>query len=139
RQCALAGARDQCLAEAAQAVGQDSPPPGIELREHVVEQEQRREASALRNQLSFGKQERQHGQALLALRSESAQVAVAREDPDVVEMWPNTGRAALEVAVQPRLQCLGGRWLGVVAKSRVFEPELPSSFGKGGFNRSNCL
>ena len=45
-------------------------------------------AAAARQQLRLGEQEREHGEPLLALRAELAQVAVAARDQDVVEVRP---------------------------------------------------
>ena len=77
---------------------------GVELGEHVVEQEQRRDAAALGDQLRLGEQEREHGEPLLALRAEAPQLARAGGDDDVVEVRAEAGDAALEVAVEPRVE-----------------------------------
>ena len=92
----------------------------VELREHVVEQEQRADGQQLR----LGEEQREHREALLALRAELAQVAVAARDEDVVEMRAETGRAAFEVGLQASLELLDGRRLGVVAELRDRQPEL---------------
>ena len=81
--------------------GEDAPALRVELREHVVEQEQRRDAAAVGDQLGLGEQEREHGEALLALRAEAAQLARAGRDHDVVEVRPEPGDAAFEVALEP--------------------------------------
>ena len=56
---------------------EDAAARGVELGEHVVEEEQRREAAAVGDQLRLGEQEREHREPLLALRAEAAQVAAA--------------------------------------------------------------
>ena len=54
----------------------------VELRQHVVEQEQR----AHGQQLGLGQDQGEHREPLLALRAEPAQIAVAARHQDVVEV-----------------------------------------------------
>ena len=54
-------------------VGQDAAAARVELREHVVEQQQRGRGQ----QLGLGEQEREQREPLLALRAEAAQLAAA--------------------------------------------------------------
>ena len=58
------------------------------------------DADLVGEHLGLGEEERQHRHALLALRAERPEVAVAGEDPDLVEVRAEPGRAALEVARQ---------------------------------------
>ena len=90
----------------AQPLRQRAAPALVELREHVVEQEQRRRRPAFREQLRLREQEREHGQPLLSLRAVAAEVAPAGRDPDVVQMRPEPGRAPVEILVEPRLESL---------------------------------
>ena len=76
----------------------------VELRERVVEEQQRRHAAALADQLGLGEEEREDGEALLALRAERAEVAVAAADRDLVEVRADAGRAPLDVAGEPLLE-----------------------------------
>ena len=66
------------LPDARDAGGEDAPPLRVELGEHVVEQEERREAAAVGDQLRLGEEEREHREPLLALRAEAAQLAARR-------------------------------------------------------------
>ena len=59
---------------------------GIELREDVVEQEQRRDARPVGDRLGLGEEQGEQGEPLLSLRAEAAQIAVAGGDHDVVEV-----------------------------------------------------
>ena len=82
----------------AEAVAEDAAAVGVELRQGVVEQEERRHADLRGEQLGLGEEERQDGHPLLALRPVGPQIAVAGEDPDLVEVRAEPGGAALEVA-----------------------------------------
>jgi len=111
-----ARARDQRLPRRSQAIGQDAPPVRIELRENVVQEQQRPRASALLQKLGLAEQESENREALLALRAERAQVALAREDPDVVEVRAQARRPALEVARGAGLQLVHRRRFGLVGE-----------------------
>src|SRR3954447_21816664 len=63
---------EERLAGAGDAGGEDPPAGGVELREHVIEEEKRQEAAAGRDELALGKEEREDGETLLALRPEAA-------------------------------------------------------------------
>ena len=76
----------------------------VELRERVVEEQERRHAAALADQLGLGEEQREHGEPLLALRAERAEVAVAAPDRDLVQVRAGAGRAPLEVAGEPLLE-----------------------------------
>ena len=82
RHVAEVGGRDHALARpalAAQPRDEALAAVGVELAHHVVEQHQRRRAAHLAERLALGQQQREQGQALLALRAVGAQVAtVAR-------------------------------------------------------------
>ena len=67
---------------------------GVELGEYVVEQQQR----PRREQLRLREQQREHGQALLALGAELPQVARPARHLHVVEMRAGTGRSSLDIA-----------------------------------------
>ena len=56
---------------------------------------------------------------------------VAARDHDVVEVRTESGRAALEVAVEPFDERGRGRRRPVVAQLRLFEPELAGPLGEG--------
>ena len=73
---------------------------GVELGEHVVEEQERREAAAVGDQLRLGEQECEHREPLLALGAEAAQLAAGGGEDDVVEMRADAGDAAVEVAVE---------------------------------------
>ena len=93
-------------------------PSLVQLREHVVEQKKWRRRAAVGDQLRLREQEREHGQPLLSLRAVAAQVAPAGADPDLVQMRPEPGRAPLEILLEPRLESLGARRLGLVQQPR---------------------
>src|SRR5207244_3454582 len=61
--------RDESLAASSDPSGQDSAPLGIELRENVVEEEQRRRAGSVEDQLGLSEQQRQDCEPLLAVLS----------------------------------------------------------------------
>ena len=65
----------------------------VELGEGVVEKEERWHPAAGGDQLRLGEQEREHGEPLLALRAERAEIAVAGADRDLVEVRAGTRRA----------------------------------------------
>ena len=95
---------DHRLARCRDTLRQHLPPARVELGEDVVEQEQERRR---RQQLGLREEEREHGQALLALRAELAQVAVAARDENIVEVRAESGRAALDVPGQPCFERAG--------------------------------
>ena len=105
RQGVGAGGRDDRLPDGADALAERPAAARVELGEHVVEQQERRHARPLRDGLRLGEQQREHGEALLALRAVQAQVAVVGEHLDVVAgAGPSPVDAALEVALEARLQ-----------------------------------
>ncbi len=69
----------------ADSLRQRAPPRLVELGENVVEEEDRRDGT-LGEQLRLAEQEREDRHALLALGAEAAQVTVAGENRDVVQM-----------------------------------------------------
>ena len=114
----------------ADSLAEDRGGGRVELREGVVEQEERRHAAWSGEHLGLGEEERQHGDALLALRAERAEVAVAGEDRISSRCGPEPGRAALEVARQPLVERRDGRRLRVVAERRALEAELARALGE---------
>ena len=124
--------RDQSLAAAGQLLDQHAPPGRIQLGQHVVEEEQRRLVAALLDQRRLGEQQREDRGALFALRAKRAQVARAGRDRDVVEVRPEPGCAALQVAVETRLECLRRGRLALVADYRVLEAELAGALREHG-------
>ena len=95
-------ARDERLAAGAQTLGENVASAGVELREHVVEQQQRRLAPRRSASSSASaEQEREHREALLALRAEAcAGRGRRRAIADVVEVRAEPGRPALEIALE---------------------------------------
>jgi hypothetical protein len=119
---------DHRLPHARNARRQHLAPSRVELGQDVVEEEQRRR----RQQLCLGQEERQHGESLLALRAELAQVAVTARDRHVVEVRAGAGRPALQVARESRVEvCDGGR-LRVVGEPRFLEQKLARAGGEAG-------
>ena len=118
------GGGDQRLPGAGDARGEDAAAGRIELREHVVEQQQRRHACALRDQLRLREEQREHREPLLALRAEAAQLARAGDDDHVVEVRAERRRAAVEVAVESLLELRRRRRFALVAKLGRVETEL---------------
>ena len=93
--------RDDRLPRRADPLAQEPPAARVELGEHVVEQQERRDPAPLGEQLRLGEQQREHGEPLLALRAEAAQVAVAGERCAMSSRCgPSPVVAALEVAVE---------------------------------------
>ena len=132
RQRVGAGGGDDRLADAPDPLGEDPPARRVELGEHVVEQHERRRAAPLRDHLRLGEQEREHREPLLALRAEAAQVALAGADGDVVEVRAGAGDAALEIALEPRLERLDRRRLAGVVERRIRQSELAGALGERG-------
>ena len=84
----------------------------------------------LGDHLRLGEQEREHGQPLLALGAEAPQVPLSRADRDVVEVRPETGDAALQIALEPRLERRHGRRLAAVVERGARQAELVRTLGK---------
>ena len=78
--------------------------PEVELAGDVVEQQQRPHAAHLAHEIGLGREQRQHGRALLALRAVAAQVALALRERELVVMRARRRAAALDVAGAARLQ-----------------------------------
>jgi len=104
----------------------------VELRERVVEEQQRRHAASVSDQLCLGEEKRQDGEALLALRAERPQVAVAALDADLVEVRADAGRAALDVAREPLLELRDRGRSRVVAERDIVEAELARALREAG-------
>ena len=91
----------------------DAPAAGVELREHVVEQQERPNGQQLR----LGEEQREHREPLLALRAETGADRGRRSSTSTSSRCgPEPRRAALEIRLQPRLELLDRRRLGVVAE-----------------------
>ena len=73
------GARrgDDRLSDPADPLGKHQPAGRVELREHVVQEHERRRAPLLGDHLRLGEQEREHGQSLLPLRAEAPKLALS--------------------------------------------------------------
>ena len=110
----------------ADALRENLPAAGIELGEDIVEQQQ----GWCGQQFRFRKQEGQHRKTLLALRPELAQITIAARDHNVVEVWADSRRTALEIACEPLLQRLPRRRLGIVREPRGAQPQLLGSLGE---------
>src|SRR5581483_2451973 len=93
---------------------------GVELREDVVEQEQR----ARRGELRLREQQREQHEPLLALRAEAAQVAAAGRDAYVVEVRPEPGRPPRDVRLEAGEQRFGRGRLPFVRECPALETEL---------------
>ena len=97
---------------------------GVELGQRVVEQEERRDAALVGEELGLGEEQREDRQPLLALGAERPQVALARQEADLVEVRAEAGRSALEVAGEPRLEA---RASAARRRRRAMRPSSPSS------------
>src|SRR5439155_10123218 len=96
----------------------------------VVEEEQRRSGTPLRQQLGLGQEQRQDGHSLLALRAVAPEVAAAGRDSNVVEMRPEAGRTSLEITIQTCVQLIRRRCVAFVCEQRTLEPQLRRALGK---------
>ena len=95
-------------------VGERCSALSVELREHVVEEHERRHPTPLSQRPSLGHDEREHGDALFTLRAEHAEVPPARLDPQVVQVRACAGHATVEVGVEARVEIGDGRRLAFV-------------------------
>ncbi len=94
----------------AETLAEHAPAVGVELRQRVVEQQQRRHARpATASSSASASSSESTAMPLLALRPERPEVAVAGEDADLVEVRAEPGRAALEVAGEPVVEGRRGR------------------------------
>ena len=119
----------------AQPLGEHAAAVGVELGEDVVEQQQRPVPRRSASSSASAEQQREHREALLALRAEAAQVAAGRENADVVEVRPEARRAALEVAVEAGLERRGSRRLALVAQLACGRPSSSARSAKRGAAR----
>ena len=127
------------LSDPADPLGERPAASRVELREDVVEENERRRAPLLGDHLRLGEQEREHGQALLALGAEAPQVPLSRADGDVVEVRAEAGDAALQIALQPRLERRRGRRLAAVVERGARQAELVRAFGEDGREQRDRL
>ena len=132
RQHRRVGRRDERLAAVRDdALGEDPAPGGVELREHVVEQEQRRDAAALRRCSSAS-----------ASRSASTASRCSPCEPNCAARARRTRCTTSSRCgpspVTPRSRsrssrassCVDGRRLAVVAQLAVVEPERRRALGE---------
>jgi hypothetical protein len=94
--------------------GEHSSAIWIELRQNVIEEQERSEAAVCGDQLGFGEKKGQDGQPLLSLGAEAAKVPRAARQDDVVEVGAKTCCATLEVTVEPGLERFDGGRLSLV-------------------------
>jgi len=114
---------DHRLSHCRNTVRQRAASSRVELGEHVVEQQQRRAGQ----KLCFGEQQREDGETLFPLRAILAEVARPARDQYIVEVRAGTGRATVDVTVEPCLERRGRGFLCRVPEPRVVEPELRST------------
>ena len=133
------GRGDERLPRAPHALGKDPAAAGIELREHVVEQEKRRNTGAVDDGLRLGEEKRKQREPLLSLRAEAAQVAAAGNEHDVVEVRPERRRAAIEITVESGCESSQRRRLPFVAERRIIEPQLGRADGEGRLEQGKRL
>ena len=124
--------RDHCLPHARNPLRQHLAAARVELREDVVEEE---EWCGL-EQLRLREEEREDGEALLALRAELAKVAVGACDRNVVEVRADPGCSPLDVTSEPSLELGRGRWVGRVPEPCVGQPQLIRALFE---QRGECL
>src|SRR5262249_35006483 len=104
--------------------GEDLAAARVEFREDVVEQKKRRDARALLDRLGLGEEESKERQPLLALGAEAPEVAAAGGEDDVVEMRPQRGGSAPEVAIKRCGEALRRRRIALVAKRDFAEAQF---------------
>ena len=83
-----AGRSDERLTNAAESRREELSPVGVELRQGVVEQQERGDPDLIGQDAGLGEEQREDCHSLLALRAERPKVTVSREDPDLVEVRP---------------------------------------------------
>ena len=99
RQRRALGRGDDRLAMPREPLGEHAAAALVELREHVVEQQERRRGPALGEQLRLGEEQREHREPLLALRAEAA---AGRGRPPRSRRRPGAGRGRSSRARDPR-------------------------------------
>src|SRR4051812_18375286 len=92
------GRRNQHLATQPQQAEQALRAAQVELAGDVVEQQHRSQAPHLAHQIGLGREQRQYGRSLLALRSVIAQVALALRDRELVVVRTGRRAPALDIA-----------------------------------------
>ena len=107
-------------------------PLGVELREHVVEEDERPDAASLDERVGLRQDEREHGDPLLPLRAVATKLAAAGEERDLVKVGPEPGDAPLEILLEPVLELGRRRRLAVVAERRRGQAEPASARLEGG-------
>src|SRR5579884_2408626 len=131
--------RHERLAGARHPRGENAAAAGVELGEDIVEQQKRRDPAALGEQLRFGEQQREHGETLLALRSEDAEVAAAGADEDVVQVRSGARDPTIEVSLEPLFELRRGRGLALVAEPGSVETELAGALRERGCEQRKRL
>ena len=116
---------DDRLAHVGDERSEHAPAPRIELREDVVEQQERRRVPRARRAPSPRRAAAREpsGAALPASRSRAGRDR-AGEQPHVVQVRADARRRALDVPFEPRLELGGGRRLAVVGERRSGQAEL---------------
>ena len=92
--------RDHRLAAFRDDLAQRLSPLGVELREHVVEEDERPDAASLDERVGLRQDESEDGDPLLPLRAVATKLAAACEERDLVEVRPEPGDAPLEVLLE---------------------------------------
>jgi hypothetical protein len=138
-QRAKRGRGDEGLAACRNAFEQRRAAAIVELAKHVVEEEHRRLVAAITEHLRLGEQQREHGDALLSLRSEGTKVSRSRLDREVAKVRPGAGRPAGQIAVESRIQFRDREASHLVAERCVLEPERSRRRGEGPGERGGRL
>ena len=124
------GRRDEHLRAAANSLHERCSAVSVELGEHVVEEEQRRNASPLRQQLRLREQQREQRHPLLALGAVRPQLPLACGDSHLVVVRAGAREAPLEIGREARREHLCGDGRGVVHETCPGEAELAGALGE---------
>jgi hypothetical protein len=121
--------RDERLRQLRDPAYEVRPALGIELAEHVVEQQQRGVAVERDQQIELGQLEREDRRALLAARGETGQVATGELEREVVAMRADDRRPVPDLLLgrldQPSSECVAwplpgkGRGVGDVSRGQA--------------------
>src|SRR5438552_3171724 len=128
RQCRGLRRRDERLLHAGDPGSEDAAATNVELRQDVVEEQQRTAG----DELGLGEEQGEQREPLLPLRAEAAQVTSGGRDPDVCEMRTEPRRAAHDVGVEAGGQRLDGRCVALVGQRRPDKAEFPRSLAEPG-------
>jgi hypothetical protein len=130
--------RDERLGQLRDAPHQVSASLGIQLTEHVVEQEQRRAAIQHGEQVELGQLERQDRRALLPARREPRQVAAREVECQIVPVRSDDGRSVPDLLLGRVDQPAGERFARRFANEcrRVTDvAEGPAAASSGAISR----